>query len=60
MKQLLSILTLTAAALLMPVAILSTIGAVRLIRRLDTARFYSLVYVLMVLLGAKLIWDGVT
>ena len=52
--------TLTAAALLMPVAILSTIGAVRLIRRLDTARFYSLVYVLMVLLGAKLIWDGVT
>lgn len=50
--------TLTAAALLMPLAIVSTIGAVRLIRRMDTARFYSLIYVLMVLLGAKLTWDG--
>ena len=50
--------TLTAAVLLMPLAVISTIGAVRLIRRLDTARFYTLIYVLMVLLGAKLTWDG--
>lgn len=50
--------TLTAAALLMPLAVISTIGAVRLIRRMDPARFYTLIYTLMVLLGAKLVWDG--
>lgn len=50
--------TLTAAALLIPVAIVSTLLAVRLIRKLDTARFYTVIYALMVLLGAKLIWDG--
>lgn len=50
--------TLTTAALLMPLAIGSTLLAVRLIRRIDTARFYTLIYTLMVLLGAKLVWDG--
>ena len=50
--------TLTTAALLMPLAIVSTLLAVRLIRRIDTARFYTLIYTLMVLLGAKLVWDG--
>lgn len=50
--------TLTAAALLMPLAVISTLVAVRLIRKLDTARFYTVIYVLMVLLGAKLTWDG--
>lgn len=49
---------LTAAALLMPLAVLSTLGAVWLIRRMDPARFYGLIYWLMVLLGAKLVWDG--
>jgi uncharacterized membrane protein YfcA len=38
--------------------VISTLGAVRLIRRMDPARFYTLIYVLMVLLGAKLTWDG--
>ncbi len=52
--------TLTAAVLLMPVAVLSTLGAVKLIRRLDGARFYTIVYLLMVLLGSKLIWDGLS
>jgi uncharacterized membrane protein YfcA len=50
--------TLTAAALLLPLAVLSTLGAVKLIRRLDGAKFYTIVYVLMVLLGGKLVWDG--
>jgi uncharacterized protein len=50
--------TLLAAALLMPLAIISTLVAVRLIRRMDSQRFYTLIYVLMVLLGLKLIWDG--
>jgi uncharacterized membrane protein YfcA len=52
--------TLVAAALLVPLAVVSTLLAVRLIRRLDTARFYSIIHVLMVLLGAKLVWDGLT
>jgi uncharacterized membrane protein YfcA len=50
--------TLIAAALLLPLAIGSTLIAVRLIRRLDAARFYTIIYGLMVALGVKLIWDG--
>lgn len=50
--------TLIAAALLMPLAIGSTLVAVRIIRRIDPTRFYTIVYVLMVLLGGKLVWDG--
>ena len=50
--------TLTAAGLLMPLAIGSTLVAVQVIRRLDTARFYTIIYWLMIGLGAKLIWDG--
>lgn len=49
---------LTASALLMPLAILSTFAGVWLIRRIDPARFYTLIYTLMVLLGGKLIWDA--
>ena len=43
---------------LMPVAILSTFAGVRLVRRVDPERFYTLVYWLTVLLGVKLAWDG--
>ena len=49
---------LVAAALLMPLAIVSTLLTVRWLKRIDGARFYVLIYVLMVLLGAKLVWDG--
>ena len=51
--------TLTAAAMLLPLAVISTLIAVRVIRRLKSQRFYTIIYCLMVLLGAKLIWDGV-
>ena len=50
---------LTASAMLMPLAIISTFFGVWLIRRMDPQRFYTLVYVLMVLLRTKLIWDAV-
>ena len=50
--------TLVAGALLLPLAVVSTLVAVRLIRRFDAARFYAMIYGLMVLLGAKLVWDG--
>lgn len=49
---------LTTAAVLMPVAIASTFAGVWVVRRIDVARFYTLVYVLMILTGLKLVWDG--
>lgn len=49
---------IVAALLLMPLAIGSTLLTVRWLKRIDGARFYVLIYVLMVLLGAKLLWDG--
>ena len=50
---------LVAAALLMPLAIVSTLATVRWMKRMQPARFYVLIYLLMVVLGAKLLWDGV-
>ena len=49
---------LVAAALLMPLAIVSTLLTVRWLKRIDGARFYVIIYALMILLGAKLMWDG--
>lgn len=49
---------LTAAAL-MPLAIVSTWAGVRLVRRVDSARFYRIIYALMLLVGSKLVWDGI-
>jgi uncharacterized membrane protein YfcA len=49
---------LMATAMLAPVAILSTFAGVALVRRVDPARFYILIYALMVLLGIKLIADA--
>lgn len=43
-----------AAALLVPLAIGATLVAVRLVRVLRPERFYTIIYVLMVLLGARL------
>jgi uncharacterized membrane protein YfcA len=48
---------LTAAALL-PVAIASTVAGVWLVRRIDPARFYTLIYVLMILVGGQLLWEA--
>ena len=49
---------LVAAALLMPLAIASTWAGVWLVRRIDSAKFYTLIYALMVALGLRLIWQG--
>lgn len=51
---------LLAAAALMPVAIASTWAGVWLVRRVDAARFFRIIYVLMVLVGGKLVWDGIS
>lgn len=50
---------LEAAMLLMPLAIAATFAGVWLIRRLDSARFYTIIYLLMIALGARLIWQGI-
>lgn len=50
--------TLTAAAALLPLAVVTTLIAVRIIKRIDTARFYTMVYLLMIALGSKLVWDA--
>lgn len=52
--------TFSAAALLIPLAIASTLVSVRVVRRMDSTRFYTLVYWLMVGLGLKLMWDGLS
>ncbi|PJG46933.1 hypothetical protein CAF53_00820 [Sphingobium sp. LB126] len=49
---------LMATAMLIPVAIAATLAGVVLVRRVDAARFYTLIYVLMVLLGIKLMADA--
>lgn len=49
---------LIASALLMPLAIAATFAGVWLIRRMDSGRFYTLVYLLMVALGTRLVWQG--
>jgi uncharacterized membrane protein YfcA len=46
------------AALLVPLAIASTWAGVRLVRRVDATNFYRIIHVLMVIVGAKLVWDG--
>ncbi len=51
--------TLKAAAILMPVAFLATLAGVRLVRRVDGAKFYRLIYILMILLGIKLVVSAV-
>ncbi|WP_421936382.1 sulfite exporter TauE/SafE family protein [Phenylobacterium sp.] len=49
---------LTTAAALLPVAIASTFAGVWLVRRIDPGRFYTLIYVLMILVGGQLIWEA--
>lgn len=49
---------LMATAMLAPVAIASTLAGIWLVRRVDAARFYTIIYVLMILLGIKLIMDA--
>ena len=50
---------LTISLILAPVAILSTIAGVRLVRRVSAERYEVIIYWLMIIVGAKLIWDAV-
>jgi uncharacterized membrane protein YfcA len=49
---------LATAAMLVPVAIASTIAGVHLARRVSGEKFYPIIYALMVLVGLQLAWTG--
>lgn len=49
---------LLASLALMPLALASTLAGIWLVRRVDADRFYSLIYRLMLLIGLKLVYDG--
>lgn len=49
---------LSTALALFPLAIASTWAGVWLVRRVPTQGFYTAVYCLLVLVGARLIWEG--
>ena len=50
---------LATAATLFPVALLSTLAGVWLVRRVPTVLFYRIAYALVFVVSLKLIWDGV-
>lgn len=50
--------SLSTSAVLLPVAIGSTWAGVWLVRRVPAERFYQVIYVLLILVGGKLAWDG--
>ena len=47
-----------ATAVLLPFAILGSLAGVKLVRKVAPERFYTIVYVLMVVAGGKLLVDG--
>jgi len=49
---------LLASAALFPVAIVSTVAGVWLVRRVPAERFYTIIYWLLLAIGLKLIFDG--
>jgi len=50
---------LMISAILAPVAIVSTMAGVRLVRKVSSERYEVIIYWLMIIVGAKLIWDAV-
>lgn len=50
---------LVASAALFPVAIISTVAGVWLVRRVPAERFYTIIYWLLVAIGVKLVLDGI-
>ncbi len=51
---------LATSAVLAPIAIASTLVGVWLVRRIDAEKFYTLIYVLMVVVGVELLWKAFT
>ncbi len=52
--------TLIGSAALLPVAVAGNLFGIWLVRRITVARFYPLIYAMLLLVGLKLTWDGVS
>ncbi len=52
--------TLIGSAALLPFAIAGNMFGIWLVRRIMVARFYPLIYGMLLLVGLKLTWDGIT
>ena len=52
--------TSPASLALFPLAVASTIAGIWAIRRIASQRFYTLIYILLVFVGGKLVYDGVS
>ena len=50
---------LTASAVLMPVAPLATLAGAWIVRRIKPDLFYPFMYTMVLVVGLKLVWDGV-
>ena len=51
---------LSTSSVLFPLALVATLAGVWLVRHVDAARFYTIIYILTFAVGTKLIWDGAT
>jgi len=51
---------LATSAALLPVSIPATLLGIRLVRRFEAQSFYNLIYVAIFLVGAFLVWEGLT
>ncbi|WP_380784781.1 sulfite exporter TauE/SafE family protein [Sphingomonas sp. R86521] len=49
---------LLTSATLLPLALISTLAGVALVRRVSPERFYTAIYVLMMVVGAALVWEA--
>lgn len=50
--------SLATSAVLLPIALLSTLAGVGLVRRIDPQRFYLVIYLLMAGVGVRLMWSA--
>ena len=51
--------TLLSAAAMLPLAAISTLLGAMIIKRINAQVFYPFMYVMITLVGAKLVWDGI-
>jgi uncharacterized membrane protein YfcA len=48
-----------ATLMLLPLAVLSSVAGVKLVRKVPMERFYTIIYLLMIVSGTKLLLDGI-
>ncbi len=49
---------MATSAVLFPLAVAATFTGVWLVRRVESARFYTLIYILLIFVGGRLIWQA--